>query len=70
MAAGDQSNRKGRTAAIVIAASGVLWIATEAAGGAMGWSNRTLGLFNLVSLAGFGLGLWMAYQAWRARADD
>jgi len=70
LAAGDQTAKLGRQAAIVIAAAGVLWIAAEAIGGQQGWSNRTLALFNLVALAGFGAGLWLAFQAWRARQDD
>ena len=63
--AGDRSNRLGRQAAIVIAASGVVWIAAEAIGAQQGWSNRTLGLFNLAALAGFGAGIWLAFQAWQ-----
>ncbi len=70
MARDGQSTRLGRRAAITIAAAGVFWIAAEAIGGQMGWTNRTLGLFNLVALAGFGVGLWLAIQAWRAREDD
>ena len=54
----------------MIAASGLLWIAAEAVGAQQGWTNRTLGLFNLAALAGFGAGLWLAFQAWRARQDD
>ncbi len=70
MASGDNSATLGRRAAIVMAATGVFWIAVTWIGGELGWTNRTRALFDLVALAGFGAGLWIAFQAWRARDED
>ena len=53
-----------------IAAIGVLWILVNALGSEYGWSQRTRALFDLAALAGFGAGLWMTYQLWRARQAD
>lgn len=66
MASGDERARLGRQAALVLAGAGVFWIVVEWVGAAQGFSNRTLGLFNLIALAGFGVGLWLAFRAWQA----
>ena len=66
----ERSGRAGRRAAIVLAGTGLFWIAATWIGGALGLENRVRALFDLIALAGFGLALWMTYQAWRERQDD
>lgn len=62
--------RKGRRIALFIAGVGLGWILVTAIGAEYGWSQRTRALFDLAALAGFGAGLWMTYQLWRARQAD
>ncbi len=62
--------RAGRRAALVMAGTGVLWALATWAGGALGLPQRLRALADLFALAGFGLGLWMTYQLWRARQRD
>ena len=62
--------RAGRRAALVLAATGLFWIATTWAGAAWGWPVRVRVLLDLIALAGFGLALFMTYQVWRARRTD
>jgi len=62
--------RDGRRAAIVIAGTGVLWLLALLAGGALGLSPRTLALFDILALVGFGYGLWCVVKVWRARRDQ
>ena len=57
--------RTARTAAIVLAGTGLLWIIATWAGGAWGWSVRVRALCDLFALAGFGFGLYLTWQAWR-----
>ncbi|MCL3882761.1 DUF5337 domain-containing protein [Marivita sp. GX14005] len=62
--------RKGRRVGLLIAGVGVFWILITMIGAQYGWSQRTRALFDLAALAGFGLGIWMTYQLWRARRND
>jgi len=62
--------RKGRRIALFIAGVGLFWILVTAIGSQCGWSQRVRALFDLVAMAGFGAGLWMTYQLWRARQAD
>ena len=55
--------RDGRRAAIVIAGTGVLWLLARL-------SPRTLALFDILALVGFGYGLWCVVKVWRARRDQ
>ena len=64
---GSDQGRAGRRAAMFLAGVGVFWIIATWAGGALGLSNRTRALFDLIALAGFGWALWMTYGIWRAR---
>ncbi|MFP7570792.1 DUF5337 domain-containing protein [Marivita sp. S2033] len=66
----SEQARKGRRIALVIAGVGVFWIVITMIGSQYGWSQRTRALFDLIALAGFGLGIWMTYQLWRARQTD
>jgi threonine/homoserine/homoserine lactone efflux protein len=65
----DQA-RQGRRIALVIAGTGLIWIAATALGGALDWSQRTRALFDLAALAGFGWAIWMIYGLWRSRQTD
>ena len=66
----SEEARKGRRIALFIAGVGLVWILVTAIGAEYGWSQRTRALFDLVALAGFGAGIWMTYQLWRARQTD
>ena len=57
--------RIARTAAAVLAATGLLWMVATWAGGAWSWSARWRVFFDLFALAGFGFGLYLTWQAWR-----
>lgn len=70
MSRDSEEARKGRRIALFIAAIGVFWILVTALGAEYGWSQRIRALFDLAALAGFGAGLWMTYQLWRARQTD
>ncbi|PYE84144.1 DUF5337 domain-containing protein [Pseudoroseicyclus aestuarii] len=56
-----------RRSSLVIAGTGVLWLLALWLGEALDLSQRIRGLFDLMALGGFALGLWMTYDAWRAR---
>jgi threonine/homoserine/homoserine lactone efflux protein len=62
--------RKGRMAAMVIAGTGVFWIAATLLGSQLGLTQRTRALFDLMALAGFVWAVWMIYQIWRLRQSD
>ena len=57
--------RAGRTAAAVLAGTGIFWMIATWVGGAWGWSARVQALCDLFALAGFGFGLYLTWQAWR-----
>ena len=61
--------RAGRKLALVIAGTGVFWIAANIIGSAMGFTNRTQALFDLIALAGFAWAAWVAFGLWRVRRD-
>ncbi len=62
--------RKGRMAAIVIAATAVFWILATLLGAQLGLTQRVRALFDLVALAGFVWAIWMIFQIWRLRQSD
>ncbi|MCR8546264.1 DUF5337 domain-containing protein [Salipiger sp. P9] len=66
----DRHTRQGRIIALVIAGTGLAWIAATVAGETLGWSQRTRAFFDLAALAGFGTAIWMIYGLWRARQKD
>ncbi|SPF75950.1 hypothetical protein ALP8811_00945 [Aliiroseovarius pelagivivens] len=72
MATDSQNNirRQGRMAALVIAATGLLWVGGTFAGNSLGWSNRTMALVDMLALAGFVFGLVVTYRIWRQRQTD
>ncbi|EPX80462.1 DUF5337 domain-containing protein [Salipiger mucosus] len=63
-------NRQGRIIALVIAGTGLAWIAATVLGSALDWSQRTRAFFDLAALAGFGTAIWMIYGLWRARQKN
>ncbi|WP_425098436.1 DUF5337 domain-containing protein [Tropicibacter sp. S64] len=65
--ASPDHQQTGRRIALLIAGTGVAWIAINALGASMGWSSRTLALFDLAAIAAFGWAIWMIYGLWRAR---
>jgi hypothetical protein len=53
-----------------MAGTGVYWIMVTLIGKEYGWSGRTIALFDLAALAGFGFALWQTFKLWRARQND
>ena len=70
MAEEQDFNRRGRMIALVIAGTGLGWIAVTAIGAALDWSQRLRALFDLAALGGFVWALWMLYGHWRDRQKD
>ncbi|GAB1379694.1 DUF5337 domain-containing protein [Pararhodobacter aggregans] len=65
----DQAKR-GRVISLVIAGTGLVWLAALALGDSLGWSPRTLAFFDLAALAGFTMALWLLFGLWRARRNN
>lgn len=65
--ANSDQQKTGRRIALLIAGTGVAWIAVNALGAAMGWSTRTLAFFDIAAIAAFGYAIWMIFGLWRAR---
>ena len=61
--------RQGRFIALLIAATGLLYVLALALGDQLGWSQRTLAFFDLAALAGFAMALWLLFGLWRARRN-
>jgi type VI protein secretion system component VasK len=59
--------RMGRRAALVIAATMVLWLAAQALGAALDWPAQSAFLFDFAALAGLVWALAVTYRMWRAR---
>ncbi len=70
MAGGGDINRRGRVIALIIAGTGVGWIAAIAIGAALDLDQRWLALIDLAALGGFVWALWMLYGLWRDRQKD
>lgn len=67
--------RQIRLAAIVMAATMILWVAGQYIGGQMGWSVRFAFLLDLAAIAALVWSLMVTYFVWKARrrarpADD
>jgi len=56
-----------RRASLILAATALFWILASEAGSSYGWPQGARLAVDLIALAGFGLGLWLAYRVWRAR---
>ena len=65
--ADEEQARRGRVIALVIAGTGLFWIAATALGAALDWSQRARALCDLAALAGFGMAIYMLIELWRAR---
>ncbi|KQI72797.1 hypothetical protein AN191_07290 [Loktanella sp. 5RATIMAR09] len=63
-------SRAGQRVALIVAATGALWVLANLIGAEYDWPNRVRALFDLAALAGFGFALWQTYQLWRARQKD
>ena len=59
--------RKARVAAVVMAATAMLWLGAQALGAAMDWPVRFAFLFDFAALAALFWALVVTYQIWRAR---
>ena len=66
----ETAARKGRQAAMVIAATALLWVLATLIGDKEGFSQRLRLLFDLLALAGFIFAFWLIFQYWRARQDN
>ncbi|WP_417596966.1 DUF5337 family protein [Pararhodobacter oceanensis] len=62
--------RQGRAIALLIAGVCAVYLILLAVGDKLGWSQRTLALFDLAALAGFGMALWLIYGLWRSSRND
>lgn len=58
---------QGRTAAIVVAATAVLWLGAQFAGGQLGLPVKYVFLFDFAALAAFFWALVVGVRLWRAR---
>ena len=67
MAGRPDDARAARRAALVLAATGLLWIGAQILGGRLGWDTRTAFLFDLAALAGFTWALVTTWRIWRGR---
>lgn len=67
---GKRAAIEGKMAALVIMATGVIWVAATWAGGHFGWPERTRALFDLIALAGFAFALIVTFRIWRSRQSD
>jgi hypothetical protein len=56
-----------RLAAIVIAATMVLWVGSNWIGGKLGWDPRYAFLFDFAALAAFFWALVVVWRVWRKR---
>lgn len=63
----DGTARQARRAAIVMAATMILWMGAQVVGGEMGWPAKFTLLVDLAALAGFIWALAVTYQIWRKR---
>lgn len=54
-----------RLAALVIAAAGVIWVAGNLLGGALGWDPRYAFLLDFAAIAAFVWALIVAWRVWR-----
>ncbi|MEJ1992899.1 MAG: DUF5337 domain-containing protein [Maritimibacter sp.] len=66
----EAGREQGRLAGLVIALTGVAWVAATWAGDHWDWTQRTRALFDLAALAGFAFAMVVTYRIWRARRKD
>ncbi len=61
---------RGRIIALMIAATGIVYVVVQVFGSIYGWSNRAMAFFDLAALAMFGWALVEVFLIWRNRQDD
>lgn len=66
----DPNTRKTRIAAIVIAATMVLWMGAQVLGGQLGLPARYVFLFDFAAIAALVWALIVTYQIWTARRQE
>ncbi|MDP5326558.1 MAG: DUF5337 domain-containing protein [Paracoccaceae bacterium] len=59
-----------RQAAVVIAATMVVWMGAQWLGGQLGWQARFVFLFDLAALAAFVWAIYVTFRIWRMRRDN
>ena len=59
-----------RQAAVVIAATMVVWIGAQWLGGQLGWQARFVFLFDLAAWAAFIWAIYVTFRIWRMRRDN
>ena len=64
------SAKQGRLAALVIAATGLLWLGMQYAATQVDLSGRVLALFDLMALAAFAWALIVTFGIWRSRQSN
>lgn len=69
MADRQDFNRRGRVIALVIAGTGLFWIAATIIGQALALDQRLRAFLDLVAGAGFIWSIWMIYGLWRDRRE-
>lgn len=62
--------RKGRTVALVIAATILIWLAAQWVGGQLAWPVRYVFLFDFAAIGALIWALVVSFQIWRARRDN
>lgn len=62
--------KQGRTVALVIACTFVLWLIIQYAGSQLGWSPRYVFLADFAALAALFWALVVTVQIWRKRNND
>lgn len=65
-----QLSRQSRIVAVVIAATGVIWLVGQALVQRYGWGSSYAILFDLAGLAAFFWALVVIFQIWRKRRED
>ena len=59
-----------RQAAVMIAATMVVWMGAQWLGGQLGWQARFVFLFDLAALAAFVWAIYVTFRIWRMRRDN
>jgi hypothetical protein len=59
-----------RLAAVVMAATMILWMGAQLLGGQLGLPARYVFLFDLAAIAALVWALFVTYWVWKARRDD
>lgn len=59
-----------RQAAVVIAATMVVWMGAQWLGGQLGWQARFVFLFDLAALAAFVWAIYVTFRIWRMRREN